>query len=271
MIMLACDLDNTLIYGKPASPGAYTPAESVAGKTVTYISKKALALLENLDPRIAFVPVTARSIEEYRRVGFFASHIPRCAVTSLGGVILKDGEIDAEWQERCRKIAAPVSAEMEALCARARNDARVSRARIVDDVYLFVKSKAAETVAAEIAKGGALDRFTVLRRKEKIYVVPKGIDKGCATQRAREMLGAHQLLAAGDSEADIPFLALADCAFVPREDAAVRFAVPRAAVPPVDSDFAAFILESAVRMLHKYRGYEGKKEINYIFSMGISG
>lgn len=247
--MLACDLDNTLIYGKSAHPDSYTAAETIKGKAVTFISKRALTLLENLDPRIAFVPVTARSVEEYRRVGFFTRHIPRYAVISFGGVILRDGKIDEEWQARCKKIAAPVNGEMEALCGSLQNDARVSRARIVDGVYLFIKVKTAENVAAEITNGGTLDRFTVLRRKEKIYVIPKGIDKGLAAERVRVLLGAKRLIAAGDSEADIPFLAIADWALTPREDLAQRLAATRAAVNPADSDFAAFILESAVQML----------------------
>jgi HAD superfamily hydrolase (TIGR01484 family) len=249
MIMLACDLDNTLIYGKPAHLDDYVAAESIAGKAVTYISKKALTLLESLDQRVAFVPVTARSIEEYRRISFFNRHIPRYAVTSFGGIILKDGKIDAEWQGRCKTITAPVIDEIESMCCSLQKDARVSRSRIVDGIYLFIKAKAAENIVAEITSADTLDLFTILRCKEKIYVIPKGIDKGIAAERVQVSLGAKQLVAAGDSEADIPFLTIADYALVPQEDLVLQLAGPCVAVNPKDSDFAAFILESVVQML----------------------
>ena len=58
-----------------------------------------------------------------------------------------------------------------------------------------------------------LDIFT---NGTKVYAVPKGLDKGLALRRIRERLGADKIIAAGDSEFDIPMLRSADIAVCPK-------------------------------------------------------
>jgi hydroxymethylpyrimidine pyrophosphatase-like HAD family hydrolase len=134
MIMLACDLDNTMIYGKAENEKDYFPVEYIGGTVVTWISRKALAMLESLDKRIALVPVTARSIEEYRRIRIFERIVPPYAITSMGGVILKNGEIDKDWRGSREKTADPLKEKIERLYNKLKTNVHVSLMKIIDDV-----------------------------------------------------------------------------------------------------------------------------------------
>ncbi len=48
-------------------------------------------------------------------------------------------------------------------------------------------------------------------------MVPRKLSKGVAVSRLKERLGAELVIAAGDSEFDLPMLQEADLAFAPKE------------------------------------------------------
>jgi hydroxymethylpyrimidine pyrophosphatase-like HAD family hydrolase len=90
-----------------------------------------------------------------------------------------------------------------------------------------------------------------MRRKEKIYVVPKYINKGAAVIKIYASLGARCLVAAGDSEADISMLTRADYALIPSEKHADRLhaAPAHVIIKPEGIDFASFILCFSSKLL----------------------
>jgi hypothetical protein len=73
--LVACDLDQTLIYGRrslrlPAGthqPGL-RPAEFLDGEPVSFVTCRAADLLQQLAGRAELVPVTTRTLQQYRRV-----------------------------------------------------------------------------------------------------------------------------------------------------------------------------------------------------------
>jgi hypothetical protein len=65
MILLACDLDNTLIHGHSRAVEGDICVEYIIGKENSFMSQQSFSLYIKLDSNICFVPVTARSIEQF--------------------------------------------------------------------------------------------------------------------------------------------------------------------------------------------------------------
>ncbi len=68
-----------------------------------YRSIEKLLRLGVQNPNVLIIPTTARSLESYRRTAFhtdpsYAAHI-EYAILNFGGVILKNGVVDRDWQE----------------------------------------------------------------------------------------------------------------------------------------------------------------------------
>ena len=57
----------------------------------------------------------------------------------------------------------------------------------------------------------------VFNNGEKIYVLPKSLDKGSAIRRLRKYLDADFVISAGDSEFDVPMIGNADIGLIPSD------------------------------------------------------
>ena len=67
-ILLACDLDNTLIYSyKHRVPGD-SCVEWLDGQEQSFMTERTQALLRQLPANVRLVPVTTRSKEQYQRI-----------------------------------------------------------------------------------------------------------------------------------------------------------------------------------------------------------
>ena len=61
-----------------------------------------------------------------------------------------------------------------------------------------------------------LSLVEVFQNGVKVYVVPRKLSKGTAVRRLKERLDAELVIAAGDSEFDLPMLQEADLAIAPK-------------------------------------------------------
>ncbi|BAS11078.1 conserved hypothetical protein [Arthrobacter sp. Hiyo4] len=119
-ILVASDLDRTLIYSARAFfldvPDHLAPdmvvAELHEGVPISFMTRTAERLLLELTRTTIFVPVTTRTEAQYRRVRLPGA-VPEYAVTTNGGVLLKNGEPDIEWQttvgQRVSEGSAPLA------------------------------------------------------------------------------------------------------------------------------------------------------------------
>ena len=261
MILLACDLDNTLIHshagadtaaaGLDGREGAASDGQEAAapevcveyynGEPLCFMSAEAYGLFAALGADVSLVPVTARSVAQYQRVSLFAEHVPRFAVTSCGATILKDGEVDAAWQEAPPARVRAAAAEMRDVFGRLGHDKRLSLVRVVDSSFVFARGEGADEALRSLPVKAYAGKLNLIRHGKKLYALPCGIDKGAALAAVRGQFGADCLLAAaGDSELDIPFLDRADVALVPSPALAALVHAPRVLVQ--DGDFAASVL-----------------------------
>jgi len=96
-IVVACDLDRTLIYSAAAGAGAsdLVCVEVLESRPQSFMTEAAHALLAQLRRAVVLVPTTTRTPAQYGRVELPGGPAP-FAVVSNGGHILVDGLADPE-------------------------------------------------------------------------------------------------------------------------------------------------------------------------------
>jgi hypothetical protein len=226
--LFACDLDRTLIYSSRAFwlPMADADAPSIVvseiyqGVPISYMTRAAEQLLLDVSAAATFVPVTTRTAAQYARVRL-PGPVPRFAVTTNGGTILNDGQVDVAWAQSLRSRlsseAAPL-AQVRALLEDASAATWVLRVHTAEDLFTYAiidrDLMPGEWIDALHEQCGALG-WTVSVQGRKLYCVPDAITKSAAVAEVRGRLGEPTVLAAGDSLLDQPMLEAADIAYRP--------------------------------------------------------
>lgn len=226
-MIYASDLDRTLIYslsaiGVPEDSPGLVPAEIIKGVTVSYISAGALSLLLKLNNDIIFMPVTTRTVEQYRRINLFQETvIPDYAITSNGGNILINGKIDAEWRGAVGKRVEQESAPSEEILHKVRSALReewILSERYCDDLFFtFVvhRDLLPQAVVSRLADTLNTLGWNVSLQGRKLYAVPKAVTKSAAIEYVRRTVQQEPMVASGDSLLDKCLLEAADYAIAP--------------------------------------------------------
>lgn len=227
-LLVASDLDRTLIYSAPAldlaMPDAEAPrllcVETYERAPLSYMTEAAAALLAELAATTTFVPATTRTREQYRRI-HLPGPAPEFAICANGGHLLVRGESDPDWQ---RTVAGRLSAqcapldEVRAHLVRTADPAWLRKERVAEDLfaYLVVERPLLPDTWVKDLTGWAGERgWTVSLQGRKIYAVPKPLTKSAAVAEVARRTGASEILAAGDSLLDADLLLAADRAWRP--------------------------------------------------------
>lgn len=104
MTVLFADLDRTLIYSAnaldPTAPQTPAPrlrcVEMRRGRPASFVTETAAAGIGRLLDSQLLIPVTTRSVKQYRRVRL-PGPVPRLALVANGGRLLRDGVVDASY------------------------------------------------------------------------------------------------------------------------------------------------------------------------------
>ncbi|MEC5191763.1 MULTISPECIES: HAD family hydrolase [unclassified Arthrobacter] len=227
-VMVASDLDRTLIYsansmaleGSDHQAPRMVVAEVYDAAPLSFMTRAAEDMLEDIVERSVFVPVTTRTQAQFSRVrvpGFGQGY----AVTTNGAVLLHDGEPDADWSRHIQRSlgsdCAPLSEVLEHLTGNTADPA-ILRVRTAEDFFAY------SIVDRQALRPGYLDEldawcedrgWTTSLQGRKLYCVPAPITKEAAVAEVRRRSGAGLLVAAGDSRLDAGFLDLADIAIRP--------------------------------------------------------
>jgi hydroxymethylpyrimidine pyrophosphatase-like HAD family hydrolase len=217
------DLDNTLIYSYKHDIGTEKICvEHYQGREISYMTEKSYALLKKTAAHMLFVPVTTRTVEQYERIDFGMGILPYALVCN-GGVLLKDGKKDERWLAESKELAAPAREELlRGIRLLEQDRSRSMEIREIEEMFLFTKS-AAPKLTVERLQRELQPQFTeIFQNGEKVYLVPKALNKGTAVVRFGKSIGEKinaekKVIAAGDSLFDIPMLELADIAFFPKK------------------------------------------------------
>ncbi|MGH9156021.1 MAG: hypothetical protein ACRD1K_09370 [Acidimicrobiales bacterium] len=214
-MLFATDLDRTLIYSLGAAAGRgrvdagqLRVVEYLDGGPLSYMTARAIELLRELWPLVRVVPVTTRTIEQYRRIELFGSIlVPEYAVAANGGHLVHRGVCDPDWN-------AAVRAELSGSCAGVSEIAGelsragaawATRVRVADDLFVYAivdRSAVGPCELADLAErlGGAGWELSLQGRK--LYAVPRPLDKWRAVEEVGRRTGDFLVVAAGDSLLD---------------------------------------------------------------------
>lgn len=225
-MIFASDLDQTLIYSDN-SKGDITleemvPVELYEGRHISFMTKPAIEKLEQLASEIAFVPVTTRIPAQYNRLfGIKDKFKPQYVIVSNGGQILKNGEIDAEWNSIVReavRLHCAHSSEIGGLLEKIASPHWVRSSTLCDELFysIAIERDNLPLEQLELLKGDlALRGWSYSLQGRKIYLVPEKVSKGAAIQYVKEKLSSSFVYAAGDSLLDESLLLVADYAISP--------------------------------------------------------
>ncbi|HEX2902421.1 MAG TPA: hypothetical protein VHO01_03100 [Jatrophihabitans sp.] len=220
MILLAADLDRTLIYSAKAvalgrsrsghdfGPAELVPVEFRQGEQASFMTAAAAKLLAELP----IVPVTTRSLKQYRRVRL-PGPPAAFAIAGNGGHLLIDGEPDPAWaaeiRERLRTVS-PLAEAVSQLQRRSRPDWRVHE---VDGLFCYAVIDRAEfrrRNLAELDEWAQPNGWRSSLQGRKLYLVPRPLAKSAAVAELARRTGTIRVYAAGDSLLDIDLLQFAD-------------------------------------------------------------
>lgn len=202
------DLDGTLIFSASRRGVGDIVIERKDGEPISCVTARQAELF----PKLAnVIPVTTRSIEQYRRIEFSRFGFePKYAVCGNGGILLVNGEPDKEWSEWSRKIFEESADELSRFQALLERDPRRSfEVRSVDGLFLFTKSEDPSKTLKYLGSGDLCESF---HTGEKVYVIPKKLNKGAAAKRLAKRLNVTEFAAAGDSLMDLSMLNAAQMA-----------------------------------------------------------
>lgn len=216
MKLFSSDLDNTLIYSYKHDIGPdKVCVEVYEGRQVSFMRREWIQSLGRIGGKMLFVPVTTRSLEQYRRLDLKIGPIPYALVCN-GGALLKDGREDPDWYEESLKLIKPSGEEMHRALELLEKDSwRKLDVRFIQKLFIFTKSSRPEESCRRLREQLDHSKVQVFQNGEKVYVLPQKLDKGTGIMRLKSALQAEQVFAAGDSEFDRPMILRADTGICP--------------------------------------------------------
>lgn len=212
-ILFACDLDNTLIYSYKKKQDGYICVELNKGREQGFMTAYTFNNFADMTEKVMFVPVTTRSVEQYRRIVFPNRHVPQYALVSNGATLIHNGEISENWNliEKNSSLGFQLKEVFDRYC----KDKRFINCRIVDDSYVFVycaPDTDAEEIAQELSDSVNLN---VELSGRKIYFFPENLNKGRAVKALNKIILCDKIISAGDSSMDASMLNVADKVIIP--------------------------------------------------------
>ncbi len=216
MIIFNSDLDNTLIYSYKHDIGdAKRNVEIYQGREISFMTDKTYELLQKVKKEMLIVPTSTRTIEQYNRIDLGIGSF-KYALVCNGGILLVDGRKDESWYRESLSLAALSAAAIHTALRLLEGDSRRKfELRFIEELFVFTKCSEPEKVVYDLRAQLRTDQVDIFNNGEKVYVLPRKLNKGAAVGRLREMLKPDFVIAAGDSEFDISMVTKADRGFVP--------------------------------------------------------
>jgi hydroxymethylpyrimidine pyrophosphatase-like HAD family hydrolase len=255
-IIFACDIDNTLLRSWRKKHDGDICVEHIDGQPKNYISSKLVKVLNDTASVMRLLPVTTRSVDQFQRINWQSIHPVTNSIVANGGVIFGNTERNRLWRlsnERIFHGTQLAFNEISMLC-----NIRGLDYRIIDATYLrvIIGNPKGDRFLLELTKKHS-EKIYTFRDAKKRYIIPQGISKGSALAFFLNDINYDVLIVAGDNEADISMLNLADIAIVPSQAMAMQLNTPRVVWCNSDDEFAESIAEMIVC---EVKGYEGKNQ-----------
>lgn len=260
-LLLTSDLDRTLIFSKRTrlQDVAYRCIEKLDGEDMSYMSNQTIETLHFLKNIIEFVPVTTRSLVQYNRITIFKEEIkPLYAVTSNGGKILVNGQLDLSWQQHIAQRMNALMLRHEDVPINYKNylqDPSILRTHNVEDLfYVSIIDERVFEYALFLDLQQQLIKFdwSCYLQGRKLYILPSFLTKGAAVEYIKNQGSYDWHAAAGDSQLDLSMLEIADEYFIPQHAELAQ----KSHLNIMDESSSHFTEQFLQRIVHKKRGFE---------------
>lgn len=204
--IFATDLDGTLIYSEKYDFKADKVLVDEINAYKGYMNKYLYDNLEDFDKDIKFIPLTTRTEKEYKRIHF--PFIPTYALVFNGAILLKDNEVDEEWKQETLKLLEDnnIIEDLLHYFELFSKDERVDIVRNRQNYFLLVKTKYSQELRPYLESCIDETRFKVYGKGNKLYIIPKVLEKGNSLKRLKEKLQVDYVISAGDGDIDISML-----------------------------------------------------------------
>lgn len=258
-VLLTSDLDRTLIFSNRTKREGieYVCIEQLDGKNMSYMSTATFNALTKIAGKAEFIPVTTRSLKQYERITVFQQAIrPQYAVTSNGGVILKNGVVDEAWQQYIQQEMAKLPLLFEDVQEKFNafiSQDFVLRLHEVEALFFVLIVNREELSAIDFENFKAQLKqasWTCHLQGKKLYVLPSFLTKGAAVAHIKGMSTYDWHAAAGDSELDISMLEVADRYFIPQH-AEIAGNANLTIMKESSSDFSDAYLEKVMAVIEQ--------------------
>lgn len=205
----------------PVKSKDWLNVEIYQGREISFITKRTHELLLELKKHALIVPATTRTNEQYGRIDLQAGAV-EYALTCNGGVLLHNGKSVDAWFQQSRHLAESSREEMRRAITDLESDKnRIFEIRWIEEMFVFTKCRYPELAVCSLRETLDARLVDVFSNGQKVYVIPKSLNKGNALVRFRDYIGAEKTLAAGDSIFDLSMLGQADIAAAPADYEAV--------------------------------------------------
>lgn len=219
------DFDRTMIFSKRFLNDAVdsTCIEYKEGNPMSFMTKNAVALLEEVKQKVVFIPVTTRTWDLITRVDLVRLDMPEWLICFNGGRIYHNGEPLQEWdmvmqkeQEKQKNSIREIRDLLQTKFKRG----LIEKTVIYDDNYLMIrfnkikpkiKQKLEKLNKSLLQKG-----YRIETSSNKVYVFPDFIRKERAVAFLINKLRADVTVSAGDSTMDVGMLGVTDYAIAPK-------------------------------------------------------
>jgi hydroxymethylpyrimidine pyrophosphatase-like HAD family hydrolase len=222
-VLLACDLDGTLIYsrravGADASLHELTCVEEINGVPASFMTEGAATGLATLSKVADVVPVSTRSPDQFARL-----RLPTTsgyAVLANGGLLFVDGRLDPAWSAviAARLRATTPFDEVWRHVHSSCDPQWTTKIRRVDELFCYAvldRDRAPEAFLLQERAWASARGWRTSLQGRKLFWVPAALTKAAAVAEIADRGGAEVVLAAGDALLDSDLLEYADLGVFP--------------------------------------------------------
>lgn len=240
-ILFACDIDNTIIHSYRHLTKGDVCVEHLNNQKQGYMYKNTYENLSDALKGIVFLPITTRTIEQYRRIIWPTNCRPDYAIVSNGANLIYKNIPNKEWKTESELTVKQYDEDYKA----------ISEILLKEDIR---SSDMADNMFLRIYCHSHLDAkhlFEIINPKtelelmvdgRKLYCFCPKINKGTALVKAKLLFNQTITVCAGDSINDLQMLNCSDIAIIPN-NSLQQFVTTQKLVCPKSKHFSDYIIE----------------------------
>lgn len=228
-MIFATDLDRTMIYSKKfinINEESVQAVEVKEDRVISYMTNKSIDLLKKINEKIPVIPVTTRSLDEYKRINIFEEINPRFFIVNNGGKIFVNGVEDKKWKKyinkklKYNKLSTMYNYFIETM---KKCNIEILREKNIDNMYyMFIIEDMPTDKITDINEKIQDFSYSLYKTGRKVYLVPDFINKWDALNYLRDEYfyidenNLEKIAYSGDSNMDLGCVLNSDLGIVPK-------------------------------------------------------